>query len=121
MLLSVKTRLLVSCSPLSLTPCTLLLLWFCAPYAYVQAQVVAVCAAALSLVLVLGVVLSSVGEGPKHTVLKQEGFEVASTTHSALEAEIASLRARLDTAKHSLLALPKAQGEAAANPHHVLL
>ena len=48
--------------------------------------------------------MSSVGEGPKHTVLKQEGFEVASTTHSALEAEIASLRARLDTAKHSLLA-----------------
>jgi len=73
-----------------------------------KAQIVALCAAALSAALVLGTLLSSNSEGPRGAELLQR--KQSSAQHSALEAEIAKLRSKLDTAV-------KKSPAAAAAPH----
>jgi len=73
-----------------------------------RAQIVALCAAALSAALVLGTLLSSNSEGPRGAELLQR--KQSSAQHSALEAEIAKLRSKLDTSV-------KKSPAAAAAPH----
>lgn len=86
-----------------------------------QAEVVALCASSLVAGLVLITVISKFGDGPRELL---EGKKPGAAAHSALQVEIAKLRAQLDHAatsspvkSHVRVALPR-RGRHAKEFHH---